>query len=442
MIALVYNDISWLPQHTNFPMDNKNTADHAFVRELNLSSVLRLIYSEAPLSRAQLATRTGLNKSTISSLVEDLLDRKLIHETGINYVGTGRPATQLEINSNVGAVVGVELGVDFVAAVLGDFRGKILGRKQINADPAASQDKTFSQAQTLIDEMIVESHNIGLPVLGLSFSIPGTVDLDKGVLIFAPNLQWHNVPFRKLFSGSTGLKVFIENDANAAAIAEHLFGVAQHLKDFIFVFAGVGLGGGLFLNGQLYRGKGGYAGEIGHTSIMAEPLQKPCHCGNLGCWETYANQLSVVERIEFRMKTKRSDLISTLMKEQDTPLSISIILQAAQAGDPDALECLAEAGVAMGNGIAGLVNIFNPEKIILGGPFSMAGDYLLPSIRQSVDKHAMHEIVIQTEINISAFGPDASLIGAVAVVVDDILANPTHVEKEVMFNRILDPLSA
>jgi predicted NBD/HSP70 family sugar kinase len=130
------------------------------------------------------------------------------------------------------------------------------------------------------------------------------------------------------------------------------------------------------------------------------------------------------------------------MKEQDAPLSISIILQAAQAGDHDALECLAEAGSAMGNGIAGLVNIFNPEKIILGGPFSMAGEYLLPSIRQSVDKHAMHEIVIQTEINISAFGPDASLIGAVAVVVDDILANPTHVEKEVMFNRILDPLSA
>ena len=111
---------------------------------------------------------------------------------------------------------------------------------------------------------------------------------------------------------------------------------------------------------------------------------------------------------------------------------ISIIKQAAEAGDPDAIDSLAEAGTAMGNGFAGLVNIFNPEKIILGGPVSLAGDYLMPSIRQSVNKHAMHEIVRQTEINLSAFGPDASLIGAAAVVVDDILTNPTHVEKEVM----------
>ncbi len=423
-------------------MDMKNTADHAFVRELNLSSVLRLLYSEAPLSRAQLAAKTGLNKSTISSLVEDLLERKIIHEAGINSVGTGRPATQLEINSNVGAVVGVELGVDFVAVVLADFKGRILGRKQVNTDPAASQEKTLALTQALIEEMVLKSAEIGLRVLGLSFSTPGTVDLEEGVLIFAPNLQWHNVPFRKLFSGSTGLKVFIENDANAAAIAEHLFGVAQHVRDFIFVFAGVGLGGGLFLNGQLYRGKGGYAGEIGHTPIIAEPFQKPCHCGNLGCWETYANQLSVVERVALRLKTKRSSLIPSLMEKQNAPLSISIIKQAADAGDTDALDSLAEAGTAMGNGIAGLVNIFNPEKIILGGPISIAGDHLLPSIRQSVDKHAMHEIVNQTEINISAFGPDASLIGAVAVVVDDILTNPIHVEKEVMLGRVVNTIAA
>ncbi len=422
-------------------MDLKNTADHVFVRELNLSTVLRLIYGEAPISRAHLATLTGLNKSTISSLVEDLLVRKLIHETGINSVGTGRPATQLEINANVGGVVGVELGVDFVAVVLADFLGNILGRKQMSADPAASQAKTFSQVQELIEEMMLLCRHMGLKVLGLSFSIPGTVDLDGGVLIFAPNLQWHNVPFRSIFSGSTGVKVFIENDANAAALAEHLFGVAKHLRDFIFVFAGVGLGGGLFLNGQLYRGKGGYAGEIGHTSIIAEPFQQACHCGNMGCWETYANQVSIIQRVQARLDTKRSSLISSLMDEQNAPLSMSIIKQAADAGDIDAIDSLAEAGTAMGNGFAGLVNIFNPEKIILGGPISIAGNFLLPSIRQSVNKHAMHEIVLQTEIDLSAFGPDASLIGSAAVVVDDILTNPSHVEKEVMLGRITDPIA-
>jgi len=294
----------------------------------------------------------------------------------------------------------------------------------------------LGQAQGLMDEMILESRHSGMRVLGLSFSIPGTVDLDEGVLIFAPNLQWRNVPFRRIFSSSTGLKVFIENDANAAAIAEHLFGAAQHLRDFLFVFAGVGLGGGLFLNGHLYRGIGGYAGEIGHTPIITEPFQKPCHCGNLGCWETYANQLSIVERVQERMNTKPSNLISSLMEMQNAPLSLSIIKQAADEGDVYSLESLAEAGTAMGIGLAGLVNIFNPEKIIIGGPISLAGKYLLPSIRQSVNKHAMGETVNQTEINISAFGPDASVFGAVAVVVDEILTNPTYVEKEVELSRL------
>lgn len=422
-------------------MDFKNTADQTFVRELNLSSVLRLIYKEEPISRAGLASMTGLNKSTVSSLVEDLLDRKIIHETGINSVGTGRPAMQLEINAKVGAVIGVELGVDFVGVVVTNFLGKVLGRKQVSTDPAASQEKTFDQAQALIDEMILLCRHLGLRVLGLSFSIPGTVDLDAGILIFAPNLHWHNVPIREIFHTSTGLKVFIENDANAAALAEHLFGVAKNLKDFIFVFAGVGLGGGLFLNGQLYRGKGGYAGEIGHTSIIAEPFQQPCHCGNLGCWETYTNQDSIIRRVQTRLDLKGSSLISSLMDKQNAPLSISIINQAADAGDTDAIISLAEAGTAMGNGFAGLVNIFNPEQIILGGPISIAGNHLLPSIRQSVKKHAMNEIVLGTEINLSAFGPDASLIGAAAAVVNDILTYPTHIDKEVMLGRITDPVA-
>jgi glucokinase-like ROK family protein len=402
-------------------MKTFNTADQAFVRELNLSSVLQLIlihHNEAPLSRARLASESGLNKSTVSSLVEDLLKRNLIHETGINSTGTGRPAMSLEINPEAGGIIGVELGVDFVAIVLTDFMGKILFRKNVAADPATSQEKTFNQAFQLIDEAVLFCHDVGYRILGLSFAIPGTVELNEGLLIFAPNLNWHNTPIRKIFSERTGLKVFVENDANAAAVAEHLFGVAQKLNDFIFVFAGVGLGGGLFLNGQLYRGKGGYAGEIGHTSIMAEPFQLPCRCGNLGCWETYANQESIIWRMQSRLGDK-----------QKAPLSISLIKKVADDGDEDAIESIAEAGTAMGIGLAALVNIFNPEKVIIGGPISVVGKYLLPSVQKSVNKYSMAEIAVQTEISLSKFGTDASLVGAAAMVVDDILRNPTHIER-------------
>jgi predicted NBD/HSP70 family sugar kinase len=225
------------------------------------------------------------------------------------------------------------------------------------------------------------------------------------------------------------LKIFIENDANAAAIAEHLFGIARHSQDFVFVFAGIGIGGGLFLNGKLYRGNNGYAGEIGHSSIMTEPARTSCHCGNRGCWETHANQYSIIQRVQARMEVKRSSIISKLLSEQNVPLSISIIKQAADVGDVEAIESFNEAGYAMGQGFAGLINIFNPEKIIVGGPLSMAGQYLLPAIEETVSLHSLPEIGRQARVVLSNFGPDASLIGAIAIVVDDVLANPTHVER-------------
>lgn len=422
-------------------MTETNSADHASLREMNLSAVLRFIYHGAPLSRSQLALKTGLNKSTISSLVEDLLERRLVHETGVTSTGKGRPSTMLETHPHAGVVVAVELGVDFVSTAVIDFLGHILWRKHDPADPAASQERTLGQTMSLVEETIRVCRREHDRILGLSFSIPGTVDLADGIIIFAPNLNWRGVPLRKMFSSYTGLNVFIENDANAAAVAEHLFGVARNLHDFLFVFAGVGLGSGLFLNDQLYRGTGGYAGEIGHTPIIAEPFQNPCPCGKLGCWETYANQLSIIRRVESRLEqSPERSLIPALMREQGCGLSISLIKRAAEAGDPHAIESLAEAGSAMGTGFAVLVNLFNPERIVLGGPVSIAGEFLMPSIRESVSRHAMQEILSQTEIYLSAFGADASLVGAAAVVVDDVLTHPSHVEKEVMPHSLSTPI--
>jgi glucokinase-like ROK family protein len=292
----------------------------------------------------------------------------------------------------------------------------------------SSQSATLDQAIALVSDAIKHAHKRSLRLLGLGLATPGTVDLEKGLLIFAPNLHWHNVPFREIFSSATNLKVFIENDANAAAVAEHLFGTAKENSDFIFVFAGVGIGGGLYLNGKLYRGHNGFAGEIGHSPIMAGPLEQPCHCGNRGCWETYANQYSILQRVRARLEVKRDSKIPAMMEEQRSKLSIPIIKQAADAGDMEAVESFREAGRAMGQGFAGLVNIFNPEKIVLGGPLSIAGEYLIPPAREILPSHTLPEIDQQAEIVLSKFGPDASLIGAIAIVVDDVLSHPNHIE--------------
>ena len=418
-----------MPQHTNSIMSNRNTADQALVRELNLSLVLRFIHNEAPVSRSQIAQATGLNKSTVSSLVEDLIKRQLVHETGINSVGTGRPATLLEINPCAGGIIGVELGVGFIATVLTDFTGNILWRQLIEVDPNDAQENTISKTLELTDKAIDECEDHGLYLLGLGVSVPGTADAEEGILVFAPNLQWRNVPLRRIFCEHAELSVYVENDANAAAIAEHLFGVARNSDDFIFVVVSIGIGGGLFLNGNLYRGKNGFAGEIGHSPIVAEPYQNPCHCGNLGCWETYANQHSVIRRVQARLDNNHESIIHNLIVEQGTPLTISIIKQAADQGDKDALEALAETGTALGLGFASLIDIFNPDKIILGGSLSVVGKYLLPSIKDTATEHSLSDISPKADILLSDFETDAILIGAISIVVDDILSNPTIVER-------------
>lgn len=410
-------------------MRSKNTADQAFVRETNLSLVLRLIHAQSPISRAQLASVSGLNKSTVSSLVDDLLERNLVHEIGNNSGNTGRPATLIEINPQAGSIIGVELGVDFVAVAVTDFLGNILWRKQENTDPTDDQEKMISQTLRIVKEAMAVGEKKNLYFLGLGLATPGTVNVEDGVLIFAPNLNWRNVPFGKIFAEQTKLNIFVENDANAAAIAEHLFGTARECQDFLFVFSGVGIGGGLFLNGQLYRGKDGYAGEIGHFPINAEPSQRLCHCGNRGCWETYANQHSIIQRVQTRLEVKHSSIIPKLMAEQKSELTIPIIKQAADIQDKEAIDSFGEAGLAMGQGFAGLINIFNPKKVILGGPLSMAGEYLLPQIIEAVNRHSMPEVGKQTEIVLSAFGTDASLIGAIAIVVDNALSHPASIER-------------
>ncbi|MFN8382825.1 MAG: ROK family transcriptional regulator [Anaerolineales bacterium] len=399
--------------------------DQNYIRETNLSSVLRLIHSQAPISRAQLAVITGLNKSTVSSLVDELIERNLVHEAGSNSSGAGRPATLLEINSQAGLIIGVELGVDFVSVAVTDFLGNIIWRRREDANPNEGQQKMIEQTLRIAKEAMTAGKKKNTPFLGMGLATPGTVDIKEGMLIFAPNLHWRNVPFGKIFSEQTKLKVFVENDANAAATAEHLFGTTRKCQDFLFVFAGVGIGGGLFLNGKIYRGKNGYAGEIGHSPIMAEPTSTVCHCGNRGCWETYANQYSIIQRVQARLEVKRTSIIPKLMADHNSPLTIPLIKQAADAGDKEAIDSFAEAGHAMGQGFAGLINIFNPDKIVLGGPLSVAGEYLLPSIKETMKRHSMPEIDQQVEVLLSPFGPDASLIGAIAIVADDILSLPS-----------------
>ncbi|MFN8454669.1 MAG: ROK family transcriptional regulator [Anaerolineae bacterium] len=403
------------------------TGDQTLLREINLSTVLRYLQAGPAVSRAGLANLTGLNKTTVSSLVEELLERGLVHEIGLATSAGGRPATLLELNPQAGRIIGVELGVDFISVILTNLAGQLCWRRVQETDPAQPQEAIIDLALCLVNEAGQASQAEGMRLLGLGLSVPGMVNVESATLLFSPNLQWRNVPLGQIFAQRTGVTVLVENDANAAALAEHFFGVARQVQNFIFLSIGVGIGGGLFLNGNLYRGASGLAGEIGHTTSLMSNGNRPCRCGNRGCWETSSNQYALIERVRALLDVGQSSLVTQLMAEQNSRLTLAVIAQAAGAGDAVALEALAETGTAIGLGVANLINTFNPEMVVVGGAMSVTGDYLLPAIKEVISKRTLIET--QPQIVLSTFGPAASVIGAAALVVNAILASPSRVER-------------
>jgi glucokinase-like ROK family protein len=401
------------------------SGDQTLLREINLSTVLLTLQQGKAVSRAGLATLTGLNKTTISNLVEKLSEWGLVHEIGRDTSGNGRPATLIALNPQAGCIIGIELGVDFISIVLTDFSGQIIWQQLAEIDPTIAQNLIIQQALSLVDEAkeIVESGQQRL--LGIGVTVPGLVKVDEGLLLFSPNLQWRNVPLRQIFFEATKLPIYLENDANAAALGEHLFGLARQTKNFVFLNIGIGIGSGLFLNGELYRGGGGIAGEIGHTNFTAG--SRPCHCGNRGCWETSGNQYSLIERVWALLNVGRSSVISKQVEGKNAQITLAMIKEAAETADEMVLEALAETGAAIGLGVANITNIFNPDLIIIGGAMSVFGEHLLPSINRIIEKHVLTEMRPQTKVLISSFGTKASVMGAISLVVQAALSNPSWV---------------
>jgi glucokinase-like ROK family protein len=398
------------------------TGDQALVREINLSIILNCLRETSPLSRAQLAKITGLNKTTVSSLVRELIARQFVREIGFDSSGSGRPAVLLELNPNAGCIIGMEIGVDFILAILTDFKAQILWRHREGTDQTEGQETILAKAFDIVGQALGVGESTHSPVLGIGVGIPGLVDVSSGTLLFAPNLRWHDVPLRKIFSQEFDVPVFVDNDANVAALGERYFGAAQGSKDFVYLSAGVGLGGGIVLDGQLYRGIGGYAGEIGHMTIMSDGER--CNCGNQGCWETLVSQTAVVNRVRKAMETGNASRISQLVKGQLKWISIPIIVKAAEEGDEIARQALEDTGVYLGIGIANLINAFNPDLIIFGGVMSLASDYLLPVVEKTIEERSLAWPRKMVRVMASSYGPNACVMGGVALVLHDILRRP------------------
>jgi glucokinase-like ROK family protein len=403
-------------------MSIQATADQGLIRKLNIAVILDILRRYAPLSRAELAARTGLNRSTVSIIVNNLIEEGFVQETELQSSRIGRPGMLLVLNPKGGFAVGVEIGVDFISVILTDFIANVLYRCRVLSDPDEDQINVIDHASDLTQQAIDVGVEQGLRPLGIGVGVPGLVDIHQGKLVFAPNLHWTNVPLRLMWSQRFDLAIFIENEANAAALGEYYFGVARGVDSFIYLSAGIGLGGGVLVDGKLFRGSAGYAGEVGHMTV--EPDGELCGCGKRGCWETKVGPRAVLQRVRKTLLHAPPSITSELAGGDLDRITFDIVVQAAKSGDSIAVEALQEVGKYLGIGMVNLVNIFNPELIVLGGALSLANEFLLPVIRGTVCESALKPPCENIRFEASAHGADACVMGAVALVLDDILREP------------------
>ncbi|HVP20613.1 MAG TPA: ROK family transcriptional regulator [Anaerolineaceae bacterium] len=395
-------------------------ANQLFVRRVNVAGVMEAMRLFAPLSRAELSSHTGLNPSTISSIISELIDSNFIQETTFqDEARVGRPGMLLTMNPNGGCAVGFEIGVDFLSAILTNFTAQVLWRRRFALPEDETQVSLLEKSEALVSEALEYGQNLGLKPLGIGIGVPGLVDTLQGKLVFAPNLHWKEIPIRLIFSNRFQLPVFVENEANSGALGEYFYGAARGKDDYIYLSTGIGLGGGIMIGGKLFKGSNGYAGEIGHTTIYEGG--EICGCGSRGCWETYVGPRYMIRRIRQTLEEGQPSVINNLLNGDLNRLTVDTVVEAAKDRDQIALSALREVGGHLGVGISNLINIFNPELVVVGGALSPASPWLIPIIQDQIRENALQPLIQTVKIIPSQLGVDSCVIGAVALVLDNVM---------------------
>ncbi|MDX2649546.1 ROK family protein [Streptomyces sp. NPDC001902] len=377
---------------------------------------MRAVAEHGEVSRAAVAAEVGLTRATVSTLVDELLAAGLLVELGTQRPGTvGRPGTALALNDTGPAGLGAEVGVDHLAAVAVDLRGTVRARARVEADNRGRPaPEVLRELAALVGEVRQEARAAGLSAAGLTLAVPGLVGRDRQVVMRAPNLGWEDVDAAGWFdrAGADGLAgaripVTVENEANLGALAELWLGGHEGVTDFVHVSAEIGIGAALVVDGRLFRGARGFAGELGHVPV--HPTGPRCSCGARGCLEQYAGEEAVLRAAG--IAPERPDALKALQA-------------AAVEGDPAALKALAAAGQAFGIALSGAVNLLDPQAVVLGGTLASLAPWLRSAVERELGRRVTDRQWRTDAVRVSRLGREGVLLGAAYSVVRSVLDDP------------------
>ncbi|MFJ4366952.1 ROK family protein [Streptomyces chartreusis] len=375
------------------------------MRRRNLARVMHTVSAEGPLSRAAVASRIGLTRAAVSTLVDELIRSGLLEELGPERPGrVGRPGSALAVSGHGPAGIGAEIGVDHLAVCAVDLRGEVRARAvRHGANRGRAAGPVIEELDALVRKVVAEAEREGLWPAGLAVAVPGLVARDTRTVVRAPNLDWRDTDLAELLP--TDFPLTVGNEADFGALAELWLGDGTP-RDFLHVSAEIGIGAAVVVDGGLLRGTRGFAGELGHVPV--EPYGPECPCGGRGCLEQYAGEEAVLRAAGLEPGEDRVGLLATRAAE----------------GDEDVRRALRDAGTALGIALTGAVNLLDPESVVLGGALAGLAPWLLPSLEAELDRRTAGPAC---PVSVSRLGPEGPLLGAAHSVVRGVLDDPVAV---------------
>jgi predicted NBD/HSP70 family sugar kinase len=385
------------------------------LRRVNRAAVLRPLFFGGPQNRVGLARLTGLSSASVTNVVADLLEDGLVVEVGTEESDGGRPRILLEVNPEFGCVIGVDVGETGLRVEAFDLRMTELAGAHVMVAPQEQEPtEIVASAVAAVNRLRGQLEGEGRRILGVGVAVPGAVEHDRDTTVHAPSVGWKAVPLGALFRNHVDLPLTIENGAKTLGRAEMWLGAGRGHKDAVVTLWATGVGAAIFTDGSLYHGAASSAGEWGHTNVVVGGAA--CRCGALGCLEAYVGATALLRAWE------QADPSVSLPAELDQTEWIDLLLDAAPSSRA-AADVLDRAATYFGTAAANLVNLFNPELIVIGGWVGRTlGPRLLPAIRTVIAAQALDYSATRVSVEIGRLGNDAVALGASTLVIEELLA--------------------
>jgi glucokinase-like ROK family protein len=399
--------------------------DHKTMKMRNQLLILQKILEHEPVSRLALKGKTGLSWGTTTTMINELIDSGIVAELRIKNTKAGRKPAEIGMNKEGNRILGIRFGASFIKAILLDVTGSVVSSFSAPTNAEDSKEGLIRQITDAVDMLIDESSAPLSSLAGIGFAAPGAIDLRNGICLYAPHHpHWSDVPITKILEKRYQLPTFMSHVNDCFALGEKWFGHGKDLNNFVCVLIGTGISAGLIIDGRVYRGFNDTSGEFGHICVDPEGLE--CVCGRKGCLEAYASGYTIEKKARQLAERNRSGRLSQLAGENGGCITSETIFRAANEGDPDAIGIFREMGRYLGRGISILINILNPEEVILGGGISHAHEFFLPAAREAISENAWKFSRVDLEISTL---DDGAVLGAGALVLEEIYQNGLLLKK-------------